>query len=219
MKIINIALLFTLVTSSALAKNKVRLRLEILSKKEIAALLGEKDFIRNRDLSAEVDILLDYQNERTQEECRVAASQDRTGLKKLFVENGGPLTEKEAKSLRLKMAFLYPQVGYNILKAKNLYEIPRPYDSHSVIEPCIPKESSYAYPSGHTTLARVIGRVLSEVYPERAALFMKRANEVSENRMIGGVHYPSDVAAGKLFGDAISELIIRKPSFQKIFAP
>lgn len=188
---------------------------DFLSKREIRQLLGDYPTLGSLDGQEDLDILLEYQRTRTQEQCEYAASQDSVSVENLFVKNGGPISKKEAKKLKWRLARWYVEAGINIWKAKRLYKRPRPYDSHSELKPCIPRESSYSYPSGHTTLGRVLARVLSEIYPERAALIMKRGNEVSKNRIIGGVHYPSDVAAGKILGDEIADVVIKSKWFDQ----
>ena len=42
------------------------------------------------------------------------------------------------------------------------------------------------------------------MFPERAALLLKLGDQAALNRVIGGVHHPSDIAAGKKLGDAIA---------------
>jgi acid phosphatase (class A) len=190
--------------------------IDFLSKAEIRMLLGDYPALGTLAGQSDLDTLLEYQETRTKEMCDYAASQDSVSLKSLFVNNNGPLSKKEARWLKIRLAPLYAEAGYNILKAKKLYNRPRPYDSHPELKPCIPKETSMAYPSGHTTLGRALGRVLSEIYPERAALFMKRADEISENRMIGGVHYPTDVVAGKILGDEIADVVIKSKFFDSL---
>lgn len=188
---------------------------DFLSKKELRQLLGNYPALGSVDGQQDLEILLEYQRTRTKEQCEYAASQDSVSIKSLFVDNDGPISEREAKKLRFRMARWYVEAGINIWKAKRLWKRPRPYDSHPELKPCIPRESSYAYPSGHTTLGRVLARVLSEIYPERAALIMKRGNEISKNRIIGGVHYPSDVAAGKILGDEIADVVIKSKWFDQ----
>jgi len=190
--------------------------IDFLSKEEIKSLLGDYPVLGTISGQSDLDVLLEYQNNRTKEECEYAANQDSVSLESLFVNNDGPLSKREARRLKIRLAFLYAEAGFNILKAKNLYERPRPYDSHPELEPCIPKETSFSYPSGHTALGRALARSLSEIYPERAALFMKRSNEISENRIIGGVHYPTDVVAGKILGDEIADVIIKSKAFDTL---
>lgn len=99
---------------------------------------------------------------------------------------------------------VYAEAGANIYLAKRIYKRPRPYLTRTELTPCIDKESSYAYPSGHTALARLFARLLSRIYPERTAAFLERADEIAENRVLGGVHHPTDLISGKKLGDAMS---------------
>ncbi len=220
MKQVVITLLLTLFTSVAIAggtgSGDIDPGIDFLSKAEIRALLGDYPALGTQAGQKDLDILLEYQAKRTPEDCAYAASQESISLESLFVKNNGPLTKREAKRLKFRMAFVYAEAGYNILKAKKLYDRPRPYDSHPELDPCIPKETSMSYPSGHTTLGQVLGRTLSEIYPERAEAFMKRADEISKNRIIGGVHYPSDVAAGKILGDEIADIVIKSKNFDSL---
>jgi acid phosphatase (class A) len=205
-----LSLFFFLLFSSHLSASTSEFTQDFLNNEEILALLGPYPEDGSFEAQEDLRILQEYQNTRTQEECRIAASQDRVTLANLFVLNGGPLTRQEARRLSVRLLPLYAEAGINIHRAKTLFKRPRPYDTHSSLTPCIPKESSFAYPSGHTALARALARVLSERFPERAEQFMQRADSVSRNRIIGGVHYPSDVVAGKKLGDEIANFMIRQ---------
>lgn len=70
-----------------------------------------------------------------------------------------------------------------------------------------PNEGGYSpsYPSGHSTQATVIAGVLSKIYPEHSARFMKIADSIGQNRLRAGLHYPSDHRAGQALGMAILE--------------
>ncbi len=146
--------------------------------------------------------LMGYQATRTKAQCDQAALESDAGMEVFF---GKLLTPAELGRAKSKLKFLTLKAGIIILAQKKKYNRPRPYLSHKDIKPCIELEGSTAYPSGHTTLGRVYGRVLSAMYPERSDKFMKRADEVALNRVIGGVHHPSDIEAGKKLGDAIAD--------------
>lgn len=174
-----------------------------LSKKEIRSLIG--DFPGKGSIGEVRDdnILLNYQATRTKADCDLASSQSKFKAEKVFVKPLGPLEEDEFEDVEHKVLKLTAKVGLNVLRAKNMYERPRPFVRNPQIHPCIALESSSSYPSGHTATGRAIGLYLAEKYPDRAEEILKLADQVGENRMIGGVHHPSDVTAGRKIGDEI----------------
>jgi len=97
---------------------------------------------------------------------------------------------------------------------KRRYKRERPFRRDSGLEPCLGRVGGYAYPSGHAALSRLYGRVLSDLDPGRKAEFMARADEAAWDRVLGGVHHPSDVEAGKRLGDALYDDMRRSPSFR-----
>ncbi len=73
----------------------------------------------------------------------------------------------------------------------------RPYDTDPTLQVAIDKPGgSPSYPSGHTSAAFAAAIVLGYLMPQRAKEFMDIATQASFARIYGGVHYPSDVAAG-----------------------
>jgi len=87
----------------------------------------------------------------------------------------------------------------------------RPFVHHSDIKPCLPEESGFSYPSGHATYYALTSELLSGVKPE----LKERLQEVGKAgvyaRVIGGVHYPSDVEGGRKLGRAAAEKIMETP--------
>ena len=53
--------------------------------------------------------------------------------------------------------------------------------------------------------------------PEKRTEIMARAWEYGNNRVIGGLHYRSDVEAGRIAGTVIAEFIMRREDFRKEF--
>ncbi len=62
-----------------------------------------------------------------------------------------------------------------------------------------------SYPSAHSTTSFAAARVLSRELP--AAPLYAVATAMALSRPYAGVHYPSDIAAGAVFGTAIAELL------------
>lgn len=150
-------------------------------------------------------MLLQYQDTRTSAECAAAAAQSNNeSLTSFFGGKDGPLSASEIKYLNVRLLRVKAIAAANATIAKKMYNRPRPYKRNSAIKPCIELESSLSYPSGHTTLARLYARVLSLRYPSRAAAFMKSSDQVAKNRVLGGVHHPSDIEAGNRLADYLA---------------
>ncbi|WP_313103197.1 phosphatase PAP2 family protein [Brevundimonas sp.] len=87
---------------------------------------------------------------------------------------------------------------------------------------CIAPESwlgaSGSYPSGHSALGWAWALVLAELAPDRADQILRRGLAYGESRAVCGVHYPSDVEAGRIVGATIVTRLKADPVFQADFA-
>lgn len=66
--------------------------------------------------------------------------------------------------------------------------------------------SDYSFPSGHACGAYYIATKLSKRYPHLVDPLMSLADRIGRSRVQAGVHYPSDVYAGKAIGIALANL-------------
>ena len=103
--------------------------------------------------------------------------------------------------------------------AKAFWNRPRPPFVDSTIEPCEKAKNTGAYPSGHSTSGHLLAIVLAKMVPEKRDTIFKRVEEYAHNRIVCGVHYPSDVEAGRISGAVIAALLMQNASFQSEFAP
>ncbi len=71
-----------------------------------------------------------------------------------------------------------------------------------------------SYPSGHAAWGWTAAMILAEVEPARAQALMARAADYGESRVVCGVHFPSDVAAGQLVSAAVVGRLHGNPEFQ-----
>lgn len=97
---------------------------------------------------------------------------------------------------------------------KDLYARPRPRKTDPALKPCL-KAGADSYPSGHAAISRICALTLSDLVPARRAEFMARADEAALRRVIVGVHYPSDLAAGKRLADILYPIFLKSPAFRK----
>lgn len=168
-------------------------------------LLGPYPAIGSEASNKDFEILHHYQDTRTQSECDAAGTEVKASLESFY---GKMLSPKELKHIKAFFTALKIDVGIHAGIAKYQFRRPRPFLTDTTLKPCLKLEKTYAYPSGHTTMARLYARVLAHMYPDRAEAFMKRGDEIAMHRVLGGVHHPSDIIAGKILGDAMAEEIV-----------
>ena len=103
-----------------------------------------------------------------------------------------------------------------IIKLKYHYQRVRPYQlSHILSMRLYEFDSKTAntpsYPSGHGIQSKVYAEVLGNLYPKFYKKIQELAEDIGNSRLSMGIHYPSDL----LFGEYVSELIIKHPEFKK----
>ena len=105
---------------------------------------------------------------------------------------------------------------------KFLYRRPRPFLSDAAITTCIANDerlrASFSYPSGHAALGFGWALVLAELVPSRADAIIARGRDFSWSRVVCGVHYPSDVEAGRTVAAAAIARLHADADFQREFA-
>jgi acid phosphatase (class A) len=89
---------------------------------------------------------------------------------------------------------------------------PSPADS-----PCAAPSAdmSYApsYPSGHAFVGAMMAILLAEMVPEQRAALFAFGWEYGDARVISGVHFPSDVEAGRILGTMLVEMMQQDARF------
>lgn len=164
---------------------------------------------------ADLNEVLRWQNVRTETDCTKAAFEANGFATSFFGAPYGPLTTEEAEKLVAIQEVLFKEVMVFSRIKKNEWARVRPYNRNVGIIPCVKMPRSLSYPSGHTTIAYVASRTFALIYPERAQELIKKADEVSLGRVIGGVHHPLDTVAGKIMGKLIFEALVKSPKFME----
>ncbi len=100
-------------------------------------------------------------------------------------------------------------------RIKNRIQRSRPYLSHHDLRPCLPPEAGYSFPSGHASWYAAAATLLSDLLPERRQRLELVGQHGATNRVICGMHYPSDVEAGQRFGRAAAAQIIASSQWRR----
>lgn len=111
-------------------------------------------------------------------------------------------------------AFLHP-VNQAKEAIKNDYRRPRPFVAHPELVPCLPRERGFSFPSGHSTWYRAASLLLANLVPERRDRLDWIGRQGGFNRSLCGVHYPSDVRAGDLLGEAAARQVLATEAWQR----
>jgi acid phosphatase (class A) len=116
---------------------------------------------------------------------------------------GVRVTPQNAPKLTLLLSRVARDAGRVSNGAKDVFKRDRPFkiDAGPI---CTPHDSaldtSYDYPSGHTTVAWTDGLILAELAPDRATQVLTRARAFGESRVVCGVHNASAIEAGRTAG-------------------
>ncbi len=164
--------------------------------------------------SKDEKVLRSLQKSRTAEDCKRAESEVIVNLENFYGEPYGELTEAQVNLIDPLIRQVQYEYGANIGFAKRAYPRPRPYEYIKGLKPCLQKETSMAYPSGHATLAYLYGFILADVMPEKADKWKERAQVIAKDRVIGGVHHPSDIEAGQKLGEIIYSDLKKSARYQ-----
>ena len=120
-----------------------------------------------------------------------------------------------------KTEALFQKVKTDIAQAINTpkehWKRQRPYQLDAHLSLGAP-ENSFGYPSGHSTRGTVYALVLAEVFPERKEAILAIGRDIGWDRVLIGKHFPTDIYAGRVLGQAIIRELLSSPAFQRDLA-
>jgi membrane-associated phospholipid phosphatase len=94
--------------------------------------------------------------------------------------------------------------------AKQTTARPRPSQADPAIVTAIAVPEGPSYPSDFAAAATAAAQVLGYLMPEHADAFAAKAEEAMQTRVLAGVEYPSDLAAGRAIGEQAAALAIER---------
>jgi PAP2 superfamily len=94
--------------------------------------------------------------------------------------------------------------GVGCWDAKYHYFNPRPSQLDASIKTEIGIPNFPSYTSGHSTFSAAGAAILSYLFPSGATSFAAMRDEAGISRLYGGIHFQSDIEAGKLHGGRIA---------------
>jgi acid phosphatase (class A) len=162
----------------------------------------------------EIDQLLQLQAKRTDADvARIKTEFELTPF--LFSEVLGSWFNPDDLPATAKfLAQVMKNAGSISSQAKDIFKRDRPFTVDPRIHPCMEKETTFSYPSGHSTRSMVLALALARMFPEHADALIARAKLVGDDRALAGEHFPGDVEAGRTLAKAIFQQMMKSPEFQ-----
>ena len=102
--------------------------------------------------------------------------------------------------------------------AKTFFHRPRPYVLDATLQPVCKIKADpgdYSYPSGHSVTGYLESLVTAMMVPEKRDAILARADDYAHNRLVCGMHYPTDVAASKTVAYAMIGLMMNHLQFRR----
>ncbi len=129
-----------------------------------------------------------------------------------------PITKEDTPNLYMLMHRSWTDAIVATLAAKKKYMRIRPFVVNKE-KSCTPEwEARLAkdgsYPSGHTAIGWTWALILAEIAPGRADAILSRGYAYGQSRVICGVHWQSDVFAGRVIGAAVVAKLHSDPVFR-----
>ncbi|RUV23248.1 MULTISPECIES: phosphatase PAP2 family protein [unclassified Mesorhizobium] len=132
-----------------------------------------------------------------------------------FADVMGPKFNKETLP---KFSAFFDRVvateGAVVDPAKDVWKRPRPHQLSDLVKPAVKLSNSGSWPSGHATVGTMMGIILSDMVPEKRAEIMARASKYAHNRVVGGIHFASDVEMGRISGSVIAAVLLNRDDFK-----
>ncbi len=165
---------------------------------------------QKEDLAA----VLDAQRTRGEREAKSAAADSDMSLFAFVGDMMGPDFKRE--NLPVTVPF-FERVFVDQMEAawgvKEHFSRPRPFAIDPRVKPVVRKPRSASYPSGHALAGYVYATILSIMVPEKAYELYERAAVYGRQRVVGGVHFPTDIEAGRVSAAVIAHTLLQQPLF------
>jgi acid phosphatase (class A) len=162
----------------------------------------------------DLEYVLALQASRTPDDCSRATTEINPGVEAFFGPAFGPLSQDEVNLWGDFLTKVLADGSQITDREKKFWNIPRPGKQSDQVQSCVPMPSSPSYPSGHSMGSHLMALVLASLDSSRADAFEGRADQVAHDRVVAGVHFPSDIEGGKRLAERIFHELMKNPEFR-----
>ena len=182
---------------------------------DLAALLPPPPAAGSPAARHDLDGVLAVQARRTPAEIAAAKADAAHSVFRYADVFGAPFTPQRLPRTAALFARVVAYDKGEVKTVKAYWHHPRPVlASHAVHPLNQEKPNDWSYPSGHSTLGYTEAVLLANMVPERRAAIFARADLYAHHRIVMGVHYPSDVEAGRIAGTVLGGRLLDDSAWQ-----
>jgi acid phosphatase (class A) len=162
---------------------------------------------------ADLQSVLAAVNSRTDAEIKHVQADDQKIVFR-FADVMGPNFRSESLPFATKFfQHVYADGNAATVAAKAYFKRQRPFVVDPDIKIIVVQAPDFSYPSNHSTFAYEAGILLAAMVPEKAAAIFERADDYGHNRVIAGVHFPTDIGAGRISASVIDNALLHDAHF------
>jgi acid phosphatase (class A) len=185
---------------------------------DAVALLAPPPVAGSDEAKMEVETILKLQQRRTPEEVARAKSEAKLSPAAFASVLGSEFTADNCPKIFALLTDAAADSKILSDGVKTQYDRKRPKFVDSRVTPAIDGENDASYPSGHATRGMLWSRILIDIAPDKKDALIARGEEIGWDRVLAGVHYPSDVYAGRVLGQNLAQVLKKSPDFQSRIA-
>ena len=209
-RILAVVLLFGASTAPVRAEPPALFRAGLV---DAVKLLPAPADLDTEEMRAELQTVLRVQESRTDKEVKRARADEKIRTDSFQTALGPWLTANNLPRLQALFERMEKEAKVYSDIAKNHFKRPRPLVADPRVKPLF-EQSDPGYPSGHALRGQMFALVLSELAPDKAETLLARGREIGWSRVVGGVHFPSDVSAGRTLGQALAREMLANPAIR-----
>jgi membrane-associated phospholipid phosphatase len=116
---------------------------------------------------------------------------------------------RAARAFVLPFVTLY-DVSIACWEAKYTYWAIRPFQLDPEVKPLFATPNHPSYPAAHACASFAVTRVLGYLFPRDADAFAALGERAAESRIWAGIHYRSDIVAGRRLAIAVANKVIER---------
>ena len=185
----------------------------------LAKLLAPPPEAQSAAQKRDIDEVLRLQSIRTPQQAEKAVADNSTSMVQVVGDVLGPaFTQDRLPKLDAFYKRLHLDSRDIFFASKDVWNRPRPYAASAEVQAVGEKPQNGSYPSGHSTRGYLTAIILANMVPEKSAELFARGREYGDNRVLAGVHYPTDVEAGRMGATAVAAAFMQNAAFMKDFA-